>query len=404
MELNATHSNLKIQNYQGEAAWISGATLIDAEWTQTAAGIWKTKVSADVIEISGLRINGERAVRARYPNGCTSNEPLPSSYVCGGFQKNGRVVDPNDGFGSNLINEQGWIRPEAPSMNSTKTIEPATPFRSSGLSFQKFMLGTGGSCSQFDPPAGYWCGNDCMGGAPKPPDCIPRWPAGFTYDQSILPNAPPGGYKNADRMVIQAWHPGHWASWMFSTREMNSTHVMFDRGGFQGGRGGFAGSRMADAFFVENVIEELDADNEFYYDADARVLYYHSTAGKPTGAVEALGTLKTLISITGTQETPAKSVSLLGIGFRDAALSYLDAHSMPSGGDWGLGRIAAVFLKGTENIMIDSCTFEKLDGTQLHLHYSTCCTEVCCWLVQAVPCCSMRTTVTPQFKTAISMR
>ena len=48
--------------------------------------------------------------------------------------------------------------------------------------------------------------------------------------------------------------------------------------------------------------------------------------------------------------------------------SYLDAHSMPSGGDWGLGRVAAVFLRGTEDLLIDSCTFEKLDGSAVLLN------------------------------------
>ena len=63
-----------------------------------------------------------------------------------------------------------------------------------------------------------------------------------------------------------------------------------------------------------------------------------------------------------------KGVSVLGLGLRDAALSYLDAHSMPSGGDWGLGRIAALFVKGTEETTVDSCTFEKLDGNAVLLN------------------------------------
>ena len=330
VKLNASHSKLVIQNYNGEKAWISGATQLGVgtpPWKESSPGskIWAVKVPPEVTEITGLRIAGERAVRARYPNGCTSTSaPLPSGYVCGGTMKGSRVVDPNDGFGSNLVNEDGWVRPdETPTMNSTRTIEPLSPLRSSGLSFQKFMLGIGGSCSQFDPPAGYWCGNDCSGGAPKPPGCIPRWPQGFAYNKTILPNAPAGGYKNAEQMVVQAWHPEHWASWMFSTANMNGSHVMFGRGGFQGARGGFAGGRLADAFFIENVMEELDADNEFYFDVKDRVLFYHSSSGAPSGIVEALGVQKTLISIEGTQEVPVKGVGLLGIGLRDAALRYV---------------------------------------------------------------------------------
>lgn len=376
VKLGAQHSHLSFINYKGEKVWISGATKLKADWQASSANgnIFTADLSGQgVKEISGLRIGGERAVRARYPNGCKDETTkLPSGYVCGGSQKNGKVVDPNDGFGSDLIAEKNWIHPVAPTMNSTKTIEPSSPFRDSGLSFQKFNLGIGGSCSQFDPPAGYWCGNDCMGGAPKPPKCIPRWPAGLSAVSltTIFPNAPTGGYKNAEKAILQAWHPGHWASWMFTVSSMNATHLMFGKGGFQGARGGFAGSRMADSFFIENVIEELDADNEFFFDEDTQILSYHSSTGAPpaTATVEALGTVKTLFSIVGDQEHPVVGVELKGLGLRDAALAYMDAHSMPSGGDWGLGRIAALFIKGTELTNVDSCTFEKLDGSAVLLN------------------------------------
>ena len=51
--------------------------------------------------------------------------------------------------------------------------------------------------------------------------------------------------------------------------------------------------------------------------------------------------------------------------FRDAALTYLDAHSVPSGGDWALGRIAAVHVQGTRGVVFDSNTFERLDGNAM---------------------------------------
>ena len=39
---------------------------------------------------------------------------------------------------------------------------------------------------------------------------------------------------------------------------------------------------------------------------------------------------KTFLSIQGTQAKPVRDVRLLGIGMRDTALSYLDAHSARS--------------------------------------------------------------------------
>ena len=154
----------------------------------------------------------------------------------------------------------------------------------------------------------------------------------------------------------------------------NSTQIMFGKGGFQGARGGYgnsgnppSSSRMADSFFVENIFEELDADNEFFYDEKTSILYYYSSTGAPTGLVESTF-LKTFVSIVGTQELPVRDVRVLGVGFRDTAISYLDNHSMPSGGDWGLGRIAAVFIKGAVNTVLDSCTLQRLDGNAVMIN------------------------------------
>ena len=43
----------------------------------------------------------------------------------------------------------------------------------------------------------------------------------------------------------------------------------------------------------------------------------------------------------------------------------MDPHGVPSAGDWALDRVAAVFLQGTENAVIDGCGFERLDGNAL---------------------------------------
>jgi hypothetical protein len=46
--------------------------------------------------------------------------------------------------------------------------------------------------------------------------------------------------------------------------------------------------------------------------------------------------LKVLFNISGTMQAPVTNVSLLGLGVRDSAYTYLDPHGVPSGGDWAL--------------------------------------------------------------------
>ena len=130
LNLTAADSGLTIQNYDGEEAWLSGAKKLKIKWTAGGAdhprfgqagldakSVWKADLSGQGVKvIEGLRIAQARAVRARYPNGCTPCtgaegkvpcKTLPSNYLCQGFQgggtdsggmkKGGAVVDPNDG-------------------------------------------------------------------------------------------------------------------------------------------------------------------------------------------------------------------------------------------------------------------------------------------------------------------
>ena len=86
-------------------------------------------------------------------------QAFPSNYLCQGFQNGSKVVDPNDGFGSNLVlsddstDTRGWIKPTAPTMHKkTGPVNPPKPLRKTG-EVSTFQLGIGGSC-----------GNDPMNG------------------------------------------------------------------------------------------------------------------------------------------------------------------------------------------------------------------------------------------------
>ena len=43
----------------------------------------------------------------------------------------------------------------------------------------------------------------------------------------------------------------------------------------------------------------------------------------------------------------------------------MEKWGVPSGGDWSLYRGAAVFIEGTENVIVDSCLFKRVDGNGL---------------------------------------
>jgi len=45
---------------------------------------------------------------------------------------------------------------------------------------------------------------------------------------------------------------------------------------------------------------------------------------------------RVLFNVSGAMLAPVQDITIQGLTIRDARLTYLDAHGMPSGGDWGL--------------------------------------------------------------------
>ena len=340
IELGPSDSGLTITNYQNEEVWISGGKVIQPSWKKMAGPDGSNIYMADlsltgITDVPGFRVNNMRSIRARYPN-----------------------ADPELGFGSTL-KAQSWAKVMLPP-DPDQEVYPDTPVRSSADMFQHYQLGIGGCCKNFVPDAGYWCGSKTQGGGPF----TYRVPSGMVADKSILPHQP---YKNATGAVIQCWRPGHWASWMFEVGDYNSgtSTFTFSRGGFQGARG----NNNGDEFYIENVLEELDSSNEWYFDPNTKALFfwYNASAGTepPSDTLYVVPQLKTLLKIVGTQENPVKGVNISGVNFRDTCYTYMDPHGMPSGGDWALQCMGAIFLEGTVMTVIEDGIFSRLDGNAL---------------------------------------
>merc|ERR1719359_2665408 len=120
-------------------------------------------------------------------------------------------------------------------------------------------------------------------------------------------------------------------------------------------------------WWIENVKEELDDANEWYFDAKEQMLYYQPNntdlVSGPSGEEHwSVPVTRVLFDIRGTQDKPVTKVALKGLILRDARYTYLDPHGMPSGGDWALQRSAAVVLEGTESFSLTDSLITNVDG------------------------------------------
>ena len=337
-----------------------GVPLMGLTWTRAsgapgAAGAWVADLSsyaAVLPRVLGLRDvrRGARLPRARYPN--VANLDTES------------VLD------TGLL-AASWT-PGAHA-GPTRVLYPAYPYRDDILLMQHYTLGFGAAgCAQLQPPYAYWCSN--LTSREANGTGFLSYPAGAVINTTALPHLP---YANATGAVLHSWHSGRWFSaqflldaarttWDATARAANFT---FAAGGWQGSRGYTHGTDIS----VENVLEELDAPGEWFFDEAARQLFLIPLPGPgspppPDGALVAAGPgSKVLLNISGSQAAPAANVSLVGLAFADAAHTYLDPHGLPSGGDWAIARTGAVFATGVDGLLVAGCTFAGLDNNALFL-------------------------------------
>ncbi len=334
----------------GSSVWVRNAGYGAGE----SPNVWTADLSGLALQhrVDGLRLPGDgsfgavkRGIRARYPN-------APASELMGAMQV---VADK-------------WTQ-QPMGTNAAFTFSPATPLRNDSTDnyFQTFRIGVGGPCAQrFTPQASYWCSGaptPSQGGGPGPYQA----PVGMTIDNSAesLPHTP---YANATGAIVHSWRAGRWFSWAFRVdaaafnAATNATVFNFSltEGGNQGSRGGNAGQE----FFIENVLDELDAPSEWHFDHEARTLtlWYNGTAAPPTDGSIAVTQLAVLVNSTGTQAAPVVGLQFLGLTFADSAPFFMGPHGTPSGGDWAVSRSGSLFFEGTTGFNITGCLLTRLDG------------------------------------------
>ena len=105
---------------------------------------------------------------------------------------------------------------------------------------------------------------------------------------------------------------------------IEENEVKFGKGGFQGSRGG-----PGSDWYIENTMAFLDAPGEWYLDADSRKLYFfaNGTDAPSSSGFEAVYA-QTLLNVNGSQAAPVRNLSLVNLGFRDAAPTYLEPHGV----------------------------------------------------------------------------
>jgi len=343
--------------------------------------VWKASIpkDVDITEIPGLRLNGARMIRAKYPNG----DPEQSGHFLQGF---------NAGMGGGDYVE-GWVplsagvewvpprrKPDSEEVVITAADWPEVewPMSEAGGSgwtgegdWGEFHAGYGGYCDDLDPPFGYWC-------AMHPPrgqcwDKKTNKGHGCTQthmspDGVVFPRAQ--NYSKPVGAVLHAWRGGgRWFTqqWLVDGWVPENNTLTFDpTTGSQGGEGMTTGGQ----FWIENVLEEVDSANEYFFDEENRVLYFQpNTTGSPGDTSFVATKHRVLFNISGSfPDKITRNTAVRGMTLRDTRYTYLDIHGMPSGGDWALQRSGAVYIEAAEGVDVSGNVLVRLDGNAVSIN------------------------------------
>ena len=362
LELGPEHSNITFVSAPGEQAVVTGAVPLSLKWSpfdhSQGKNIFVADVPPSVDDIPGLRVNGGRAIRARYPN----SNPEEQQDTC----DQGKTSKEGCPYIMAFQEPQRWLPPKDQTYAPSRTVTITSPDRYDvAPEFGIYAIGTGGACSVYSPPESYWCSNHTSGGGAF----TFRTPSGLQFTEGTFPNAAKWSDPVGDGAEINIWRPSRWSNWGFKweSYDRDTRTITFGEGGFQGARGSDDGGD----FYIENVREELDSPSEFFFDAKAHKLYYYHNAssGTPipsTFRFEATR-LKTIVSHIGTQDKPVAGIKHVGVTFTGSRTQFFDPHGVPSGGDWALQRDAALFFEGTSGMSMRECTVTRVDGNAVML-------------------------------------
>ena len=284
-----------------------------------------------------LFINGRRSIRARYPDGNPETMGLhtfPTGYVSNAYR---------------------WL--PVKDMPAAEEIHIESPTRD-GTHFPQFEIGIGGPVAVFDPPESYWGLKYPTGGG----GATYTITTGMIYstDEEISHR----DWSNPTTGVVHTFHCGHWGNWQFqvASRDKEEQTIYFGSGGFQEARGCKQGAE----WYVENIKEELDAPNEWFYDEKNQVLYYFpNSSSLPESGIGTL--LEQLFTVKGTPDAPVTQFTFTNLTFAHTASTFLKKYEVPSAGDWAIHRGGALFVEGIDGLLVQNCLFFSPGGNGLFL-------------------------------------
>lgn len=171
------------------------------------------------------------------------------------------------------------------------------------------------------------------------------------------------GWKSPEGGYIHALHRNEWGDFHYIITGKNGTDELALEGGWQNNRKMGMHERHR---FVENIYEELDTVNEWFYDKNDKILYYFPPEGLNINTAKfEIPQMTHLFEFKGSESKPVKNISIEGLTLTQTLRTFMSNKEPLLRSDWTIYRGGALLFDGAVNCSLKNCTFYNLGGNAI---------------------------------------
>ncbi len=168
------------------------------------------------------------------------------------------------------------------------------------------------------------------------------------------------GWKSPKGGYVHAIHPCEWGDIHYVITGKDDKGEVTLEGGWQNNR---KMGMHKEYRFVENIFEELDTVNEWFYDKTAKTLYYYPPKGLDIKKAKfETPQIAHLFEFRGSEKTPVKNIAIQGLTLTQTLRTFMDNKEPLLRSDWTIYRGGAVLFDGAVNCVVKNCTLNNLGG------------------------------------------
>ncbi|WP_346316339.1 PDZ domain-containing protein [Chitinophaga sp. YIM B06452] len=172
-------------------------------------------------------------------------------------------------------------------------------------------------------------------------------------------------WKHPEGGIVHALHRAEWGGYHYRITGVDAAGNVILEGGWQNNR---QMGLHAQHRFVENIREELDAPQEWFFDAAQHTLYYKPQSGQQPAADIAYASLTELIVIKGSEKEPVRQVILNNLQFTGNARTFMLTKEPLLRSDWTIYRGGALLVEGAEYCYVSNCFFNEVGGNAVFVN------------------------------------